>query len=292
MDPVSATPLVSIVMINWNRKEILRHVLTMLGRQTYKNHEITICDNHSTDGAPDMVEREFPGSRLIRADANIGIAGYNVAFEHSAGEIIVILDNDSFLEDEGIAKIVKKFQTYPRLGALGCKVYNFYSGRIHHWHPRFRGENAPPEGIDSPLFNGCAAAARSGVLREVGFYPEEFFLYENERDLCTRIINAGYEVKYFTDISGYHMVAEEGRSSERLVYYSRRNRIWYFWKYLPVRVALFRTAITVGASIIAAVRSGEVRAHLRPLVDSLCAMPRILRQRTPVDKASVSKVLY
>ena len=292
MGPLTSTPLVSIVMINWNRKDILQHVLTELARQTYSRFEIILCDNHSTDGAPDMVEQYFPDVKLIRLDQNLGITGYNLAFEQSDGEIIVILDNDSFLEDEGIAKIVNKFQVNPQLGALGCKVYNYYSGRIHHWHPSVREENLPAEGVDAPLFNGCAAAAKRQVLNEVGFYPDEFFLYENERDLCTRIINEGYDVKYFTDISGYHMVAEETRCSERLIYYARRNRIWYFWKYMPVSIALWKTLIVVGKSLIEAATTGKVSMHLKPIIDALTAMPKILKKRTPVKKSVVPKVLY
>jgi hypothetical protein len=292
MEPLTDTPLVSVVMINWNRKEILRHVLTALARQTYPNYEIVLCDNNSTDGAPEMVRLEFPYVQLIQLRENMGITGYNIAFERSTGEIIVILDNDSFLEDNGIAGIVKKFQAYPMLGALGCKVYNYYSGRIHHWHPNVKSESVPAEGVDSPLFNGCAAAARSSVLKDVGFYADEFFLYENERDLCTRIINAGYSVKYFTDIIGYHMVSEEGRSSERLLYYSTRNLIWYYWKFVPIRIALLRTIIIGVSRTKSAITSGDIRVHLRPVVDALLALPRIIKKRTPVRKELLSKVLY
>lgn len=289
---LTSSPFVSVVMINWNRKEILRHVLTMLARQTYPDFEIVLCDNNSTDGAPEMVSQEFPDVQLIQLNENIGISGYNIAFERSKGEIIVILDNDSFLEDDGIAGIVRKFQSYPMLGALGCKVYNYYSGRIHHWHPNVKSESVPTEGADAPLFNGCAAAARSSVLKEVGFYADEFFLYENERDLCTRIIIAGYEVKYFTDITGYHMVSEEGRSSERLIYYSTRNLIWYYWKFMPVRTALLRTLVIMAARIISAITSGDFRIYLRPLFDALLALPKIMKMRTPVSKDMLSKVLY
>jgi GT2 family glycosyltransferase len=279
-------------MINWNRKEILRHVLTVLARQTYPNYEIVLCDNNSTDGAPEMVRQEFPYVQLIQLRENMGITGYNIAFERSTGEIIVILDNDSFLEDDGIVGIVKKFQAYPMLGALGCKVYNYYSGRIHHWHPNVKSESVPAEGVDAPLFNGCAAAARSSVLKDVGFYADEFFLYENERDLCTRIINAGYSVKYFTDIIGYHMVSEEGRSSERLIYYSTRNLIWYYWKFVPIRIAVLRTIIIAVSRTKSALTSGDIRVHMRPVVDALLALPRIIKKRTPVRKELLSKVLY
>jgi len=146
--------------------------------------------------------------------------------------------------------------------------------------------------VDSPLFNGCAAAARRSVLKDVGFYPDEFFLYENERDLCTRIINAGYSVKYFTDIIGYHMVSEEGRSSERLIYYSTRNLIWYYWKFIPIRTAVLRTIIIMLSQTISAIRSGDIRVHLRPVVDALFEVPRIIKKRTPVRKELLSKVMY
>jgi len=292
MESLDDIPLVSVLMINWNRKEILRQVLLNLARQTYLHFEIIIADNGSTDGAPEMVENEFPHIKLIRLSENTGIKGYNIAFEHSSGRFIVILDNDSFLENEGIAKIVKKFQRYPKLGALGCKVYNYYSGEVHHWHPKVKDENGPEDGFDSPLFNGCAGGARRSVLKEVGFYPEEFFLYENERDLCTRIINAGYDVKYFTDIVGFHMVSGEGRSNERLVFYATRNQIWYFWKYMPIRIALWKTFVTTAFNILAGVKNMKVGMYLMPISSALKGLPNILRQRSPVKKRYLSKVLY
>jgi GT2 family glycosyltransferase len=292
MADLNTPPLVSIVMINWNRKKILKEVLTRLSRQTYEPFEIVCCDNNSTDGAPDMVAKSFPEVKLIRLNDNLGIAGYNMAFAQSAGEIIVILDNDSYLEDDSIAKIVEKFSTYPNLGALGCKVYNHYSGELHHWHPNFRKEHGATEGVDTPLFNGCAAAARRSVLKEVGFYPDEFFLYENERDLCTRIISAGYDVKYFTDITGYHMVHEEGRNSERLIYYGKRNLIWYYWKYMPLHVAVIKTLSISASSAVAAMTTGQAKIHLRPVFHGVVGLLKILKKRAPVEKSLIRKVLY
>ena len=292
MEALDNTPLVSVLIINWNRKEILKQVLMNLAKQTYPHFEIIIADNGSTDGAPEMVESEFPNVKLIRLDDNLGIKGYNIAFKNSSGEFIVILDNDSYLEDMGIVKIVKKFQNYPGLGALGCKVYNYYSGKVHHWHPKVKDENGSEKGFDSPLFNGCAGAARSSVLKEVGFYPEEFFLYENERDLCTRIINAGYDVKYFTDIVGFHMVSDEERSSERLIFYATRNQIWYFWKYMPIRIALWKTVKITVFNMLAAVKNMRVKMYLMPIASALRGLPIIFKHRRPIKKEYLSKVLY
>ncbi len=292
MEALDNPPLVSVLIINWNRKEILKQVLINLAKQTYPHFETIVADNGSTDGAPEMIENEFPYVKLIRLNENLGVKGYNIAFKNSSGEFIVILDNDSYLEETGIAKIVKKFQNYPGLGALGCKVYNYYSGKVHHWHPKVKDENGSEKGFDSPLFNGCAGAAKSSVLKEVGFYPEEFFLYENERDLCTRIINAGYDVKYFTDIVGFHMVSDEGRSSERLIFYATRNQIWYFWKYMPIRIALWKTIKITVFNMLAAVKNMRVKMYLMPIASALGGLPKIFKHRRPVKKEYLSKVLY
>lgn len=292
MAPLSDHPLVSIVMINWNRKVILKEVLTRLSGQTYEPIEIICCDNNSTDGAPDMVAILFPEVKLIRLNENLGITGYNIAFERSTGEIIVILDNDSYLANDSITRIVEKFSTYLNLGALGCKVYNHYSDAVHHWHPNYREETGPAEGVDAPLFNGCAAAVRRSVIEEVGFYSDKFFLYENERDLCTRIISAGYDVKYFTDVTAYHMVHEEGRNTERLIYYGKRNRIWYYWKYMPLQIAMIKTLFIAASSAASAISTGKIKLYLRPVVHGVLGLPEILKMRAPVDKSVVNKVLY
>ncbi|MEW6667852.1 MAG: glycosyltransferase family 2 protein [Thermodesulfobacteriota bacterium] len=292
MEFVDGHPLASVVMISWNRKDILRRVLAELRWQTYPACEIVLADNGSTDGAPEMVMDEFPEVRLLRLSQNLGIKAYNLALENCSGETVVILDSDSFLENEGIAKIVYKFMKYPALGALGCKVYYYDSGRIHHWHPTVRQETGPEEGFHSPLFNGCAAAVRRAVVEEVGFYPEEFFLYENERDLCTRIINAGYEVRYFTDISGYHMVPDETGRSDRLIYYSTRNLLWYSWKHLPAGTALRRTASLTAYSAYLALQSRRPMTHLRPVLAGLVGLPSMWRHRNPVRRECLPRILY
>jgi GT2 family glycosyltransferase len=292
MEFVAGQHLASVVMISWNRKGILRQALAELRKQTYPAYEIILADNGSIDGAPEMVKEEFPEVRLLSLSRNLGIKAYNLALKECFGETVVILDSDSFLESEGIAKIVHKFMKYPMLGALGCKVYYSDSGRIHHWHPTVRQETGPEEGFPSPLFNGCAAAVRKAVVEEVGFYPEEFFLYENERDLCTRIINAGYEVRYFTDISGYHMAPEETGRSDRLIYYATRNLFWYSWKHLPAGTALRKTAFLTAYNSYLALRSRRPMTYLVPVFAGLAGLPSIWPKRNPVKKECLQKILY
>ena len=283
----------SVVIANWNRKDNIREALLELRKQTYANVEVIVSDNNSTDGSPDMIEREFPEVRLIRLKRNTGIKGYNIAMAKAGGEIIIILDSDSYLEKGGIEKIVSKFMRFPKLGALGCKVINCCTNEIHYWHPCIRDEEMPEGGFDSPLFNGCAAAVRKTVLDEVGYYPEEYFIYDNERDLCTRIIDAGYDVKYFTDITAYHRVSPQQRSNECLIFYSTRNLIWYYWKYLPYRIAFAKTKLIYGHCKSAGATKKESRIYFKSFLCAAIGLPMIfLFKRKPVKNENVEKILY
>lgn len=282
---------ISVIIISFNRKEMLKLTLNNTLKQNFTDFEVIVVDNSSSDGTKEMIESEFPEVKLIKIDKNIGIEAYNVGIDSAKGEIIVFLDDDSFLETEALSKIARKFDKYSNLGALGCKVKNYYSGEVHHWHPKIKLESGPEEGYHSPLFNGCAAAARKNVLEKVGAYPKEFFLYENERDLCTRIIDAGYDVRYFTDIIGYHMVPSGGRESDRLIFFSNRNRLWYYWKYLPFFPALRYTLSAIKMNFINAVKERKP-AYLKSVFSAFGSIFQIIRGRKRVKKENIEKILY
>ena len=88
------------------------------------------------------------------------------------------------------------------------------------------------------------------------------------------------------------MVHEEGRTSERLIYYGKRNRIWYYWKYMPLHVAVTKTMVIAASSAAAAMTTGKVKLHLQPFVHGVVGLPKILRKRAPVEKSLIPKVLY
>ena len=89
-------PLVTINILSYNRKDELRITLQKVFEQDYKNIEVVVVDNASTDGAPEMVEQDFPQVKLIRLKKNIGIAGWNEGFKAAKGEYVLVLDDDSY----------------------------------------------------------------------------------------------------------------------------------------------------------------------------------------------------
>ena len=85
-------PLVTVNILSFNRKDELRNTLTKVYEQDYKNIEVIVVDNASSDGSPEMVKNEFPKVQLIQLEKNIGIAGWNEGFEIAKGEYVLVLD--------------------------------------------------------------------------------------------------------------------------------------------------------------------------------------------------------
>src|SRR5690554_4798994 len=99
-------PLVSIVILCWNRKKDMKESLNNIRKIDYTNLEVIVVDNCSTDGTVEMIEQDYPEVNLIKMYKNIGIEAYNIGFKNSLGEYIVILDDDSFPAKGAIQRMV------------------------------------------------------------------------------------------------------------------------------------------------------------------------------------------
>lgn len=289
------SPLVSIVMLCWNRKDDVRESLSRIRESTYKNLEIIAVDNGSTDGTPEMIEAEYPEVRLMRMSENIGIAAYNAGFEQARGEYIVILDDDSFPEKHAIERMIRRFEADPKLGVVAFDVRNYYSyDDIKYVDEITDIDTLAAHDRYYMSFNGAGAGVRADVFRQAGYYPAEFFLYNNELDTAYRIWNLGYAIRSFPDIVGYHKYSPVNRSSWRAPFYYTRNAFWVAWKHYPAGQALGvtlelifrcfyhsleqRTWIYLKAMSSAFIRIGELKGKRKPVHPDIAR-----RLRAPVN---------
>ncbi len=286
--------LVSVVIATWNRRHDLRETLVQYSQQTYPNVEMVVVDNHSTDGTTQMIETDFPFARLIKLAKDTGIAAYNIGMQAARGEIIVVSDNDSYLEPEGVEKIVQKFCHAGRLLAVvACEVVHMPYHTIYDWYPYpIDRADSHPDGYPTHLFIGSGAGIRKEVLEEVGYCPEEFFLYMNEFDLCTRIIGAGYDIRYFPDVVTYLNASPVSRAKELTYLLSFRNIIWYYWKYFPLHIALGRSLIRIPFELgcFALRRTNPIKVF-RTCTELLSRLPTILHNRRLIPRRNVRKAL-
>lgn len=236
-----SSPLVSIVMLAWNRKDDVFESLKNIEKITYKPIEMIVVDNGSTDGTQEMLEEHFPEVQLIRMYKNVGIEAYNIGFENAKGEYIVILDDDSFPAQDAIEKMVERFEADVELGVVAFDIRNFYS------YDEIKNEQIETKSAIAKSnqyiqsFTGAGAGVRRELFKKIGYYPEEFFLYMNEMDCALRIWDEGCRIEFFADIVAYHKYSPMNRASWRAPFYYTRNSFWLVWKNYPTDLAIKET---------------------------------------------------
>ena len=103
--------------MNWNRRDLLNACLKSLQNQTEKNFNVTVVDNGSVDGSPEMVESLYPAVRLIRNRENRGFcAANNQGIRASQAEFIALLNNDAEAEPGWLEALLQAFEGRPECG--------------------------------------------------------------------------------------------------------------------------------------------------------------------------------
>lgn len=284
-------PLVSVVIVNWNRKDDLKECLDSIKNQTYKNIEIIVVDNHSTDGSIEMMRNEFPEVKLIvMPDSSYGACEtLNIGFANATGGHVIIMDNDAMLEKDWIEKSVKEFENDEKLGCVAGRVLNYYTKEDWGFWVYGLTDDWMNKEFYTTVFVGCSTIIRKDILDGVGGYPKEYFLYHNEFALGAKIVNVGYKIKYAPNIIAYHKVSQTQRPGKKGYYYLVRNWYWYVWEYYPWNLVFKHTLIHFINSGYGGVKRPltVLKAHL----DAIKKLPRILRNREPIKDRDLLKLL-
>lgn len=224
---------VSIVIVSWNTRDILRDCLRSIresaGRVAF---EIILVDNNSADGSADMAAAEFPDVRLIRNAENLGFAaGNNQGIVVARGRYVLLLNSDTVVLDGAIAAAVRFADAHPRAAIVGCHTrgptgnlqYNCYLfpsllnlalslTRLQtlFWHHRFFGRSRfgwwDYESVrEVDAVAGCFMLARKTAIDQVGPMCEDYFMYSEDTDWCWRFHRAGWKVMYAPDATIRHL---------------------------------------------------------------------------------------
>ena len=182
---------------------------------------------------------------------NLGIAAYNKGFEMAQGDYILVLDDDSHPVDNAtLDRLILCLDSRPEIGAVACNIEDIKGRSVLTWH-------LPPNGAPGPsiAFVGCGFAIRRDLFKEIGWYPEEFFLYQNEVDVAIKMMNQGYQIHFDPDCRVIHRCSPVGRTSWRQVFYPTRNTIWLIRRYFPRPIATYMIASRLCFGLIRATQS-------------------------------------
>ena len=228
-------PLVTVNILSYNRKDELRISLQKVFEQDYKNIEVIVVDNASTDGTPEMVEKEFPIVKIIRLNKNIGIAGWNEGFKVAKGEYVLVLDDDAYPEKNSVRKAVTELKTNDLVACIAFNIYDIVSSKQHktNWQP-------DEEIFDKtfwPVFIGCAAMFSKNKLKEILSMPEDYFLNLHELPISADMHSQGYKILFKKEIIAFHNFKKStkyNKISDQIVF---KNSLLFINEYLPVHFA-------------------------------------------------------
>lgn len=238
-------PLVSIIILNWNRCEDVVETLDHVLKLNYENLEIILIDNGSTDNSVEVLS-QYKSIKLIALPKNIGCEdGNNVGILNANGEILIFLDSDADLETDGIKKILNVFNEDTEIGIVEPKIIRPSDNKIL---------NEPRYWPTRNAFTGCVVAIKSSVFKKIGLRPGEFFLYSSEPDICLRAIESGYKIIHSSEIIGRHRESPHARANKRFYHLATRNLTWVIWRHYPIKSAIYETLILF---LVHAVRSAK-----------------------------------
>lgn len=280
--------MVTIAILTYNRKDLLRELLHSLQKIQYKPLEIIVVDNHSTDGTREMLNNEFSKIKHIRTKENVGVSARNLGMESAEGDIIITLDDDVIgVGDEEVLNLVRRFQNDPKLGAINFKVFDHKTKDICNWVHHCKSEQCcNTEFLTYEITEG-AVAFRKKVLDEVGYYSETFFLSHEGPDLAFRILNNGYSVIYSPIVAVVHCHSDLGRKPWLRYYYDTRNQLWLAARNLPVSYAITYLARGILSMGVYSIRDGFFLYWAKGVFDGCKGLRHELSRRNAVSKTTM-----
>lgn len=296
------TPLVSIIIVNWNGCPLLQECLDAIQRQTYTNHEIVLVDNASHDDSVDYVSKHYPQVKIIPLPENTGFTGGNIAgLEHSSGAAIVLLNNDAVLTDRWLETMMDGLYSDPGIGFCSSRIIIAGTDLIDSVGDTFTtafsgtkmGEYESAALHTKPCLvpGACAAAViyRREMLEQIGFLDEDFFFNHEDTDLNLRAWLSGWKCLFVPEAVVFHKVsASVGELSDTGVYYFSRNNVWVWIKNTPsdfiFRCFPQRIIYELSSFVYFCIIKGKWGPFLRGKKDAMKKIPLMLKKRKEIQK--------
>ena len=269
--------LLSIVFLNFNRvaetRETVQCLRSIIGGR--EDIEIVAVDNGSEDGTRQYLEQQTDVI-LISLRENKGIQGYNKGFSRARGKYLLVLDDDSSPRDlKGIELAMSLLDSRPEIGLVAFHIENPDRTPQWSWH-------LPELSVAgrSPFFIGCGFMIRRRLFAAIGWYPADFFLYQNEIDVAFKLKQRHFELYYHPDCRIIHRGRPGNRPGWRRIFFPTRNTL--------LLIRTYYHGATAGYMIFSRLVIGFVRSlyFRKPIAFFRAATEGLLK---PVRKTPLSQ---
>ncbi|AXT54860.1 glycosyltransferase family 2 protein [Aquimarina sp. MMG015] len=217
---------IAIVILNWNGRSLLEQFLPSVVNHS-EGASVYVADNASTDDSIEYIKTSFPEVQIIQNDSNGGYSkGYNDALSKVDADIYCLLNSDVEVTKNWLTPIAEAFKNSKKIGAIQPKILDYkkmnyfeYAGAAGGFidkfgYPYCRGrifdtleedKGQYDDTLDIFWASGACLFIRKSVFEEVDKLDEDFFAHQEEIDLCWRIQNNGYLIKYIGTSKVYHL---------------------------------------------------------------------------------------
>jgi hypothetical protein len=224
---------VSVIIVNWNTRDILRDCLRSVYEQTRDiRYEVIVVDNASSDGSAEMVREEFSQVILIENAENRGFAAANnqgMAIAH--GRYVLLLNSDTIVLDGAIQKTLIFADQQTEMAVVGCQVWEnenetqrtcfafpsvknmcilhaglrrmFPRSRLFGWIDYGWWDRTTLMEVD--VVSGMFMLVRREAIDQVGLMDEDYFVYAEETDWCFRFWKAGWRCVFTPNARIIHL---------------------------------------------------------------------------------------
>ena len=206
-----SAPKVSIIIVNYNGKELLQKCLDSLLKVNYDNFEIILVDNNSTDGTVEFITKNYPSLIIIKLDSNKGFAEpNNVAAKISKGKYLLFLNNDTVVTPNFISEMVKVMETDKKIAICQSLLLkpdgsvDSSGDFIDHLGVVYNSKTKIDEIREVSSARGASMLVRSDIFEKLDGFDQKFFVTFEDVDLCWRSWILGYRVLIIPTSIVYH----------------------------------------------------------------------------------------
>lgn len=215
-------PLISVVVLNFNGKDVLERCLSSILNNGYENSEVIVCDNASTDGSQEIAQKFALRDHrfmLVQNSRNLGfVVGNNIGAKMAKGKYIALFNNDVEVSQNALEEAVKYMEADPNVGIIegkillhgkwvtypGQRINPLAGGSIRDASPEEdKGQYQHVHEIFSPA--GVAPIVRKSLIREIGLFDPVIWWTNDVEDLSWRIHLRGYKVLFVPSIVVNHL---------------------------------------------------------------------------------------
>jgi len=295
-------PSVSIIVVNFNGKELLKLCLTSLLTTNYPNFEVIVVDNASTDGSVESIQKLFgscPYVRIVENRENSGHAeGCNIGARVAKGRYLVFLDSDTELKAENwLWELVKVMESDESIGLAQAKVVLAEDKRrldyvcvaidaLGTWAATYGlKEDKLKENFEVLAASSGCCIVRREVFNEVGGFDPDYFIYDDDTDLSLRARLLGCKILLVPSAVIVHHGSVLRGINQRTVYHSAKNRMCtmlknyelrnLWWRFLVL--SFLMSIVSVGFLVLK--RFNEAKATMKGLLSSVTGFRKIWIKR-------------